>query len=393
MDDPLRAAVTVTLSREDAERLVSLVYGGSGEHRTRVSGILRVALAAPAPETAEATCSVDGNTVTIAVRARETTADAVRAAERERCAQVCEERERNHVRERDRAWTEKKRDQSDRWAALADEACECTAAIRAVDGSPAKNERDEARAEAMALRTQVAAMRAWCVSTCAAYTGPQWTGCKWSARDMALHITAVLQNSPYAPDAPAVRDCNLPAVEGETHVITPPTTLAALDPVAEATTDVVRLRAYEALMLDIRSAMIAWHGSPETHAMDTCIAIDDALRVWRDRIPENGHLLQPWIGKPRASENQPPPKVAWDTYTHDAQGKAWDHRGNDVDLRVSHSPSNDYDRSDEYLWAITHIRVEDRVKTKTSMSGCEYTLKDAMDSSVKALPTLLVKIP
>jgi hypothetical protein len=47
---------------------------------------------------------------------------------------------------------------------------------------------------------------------------------------------------------------------------------------------------------------------------------------------------------PQPPQSQPFPKVAWDTFDHEARGKAWDHRGNAVDMTVVYCPSNDYDR-------------------------------------------------
>lgn len=135
-----------------------------------------------------------------------------------------------------------------------------------------------------------------------------------------------------------------------------------------------------------------WEGAEE--AIQDCIYIiqtmDQAIRDKESEVLALKKLL------PRPPEPIPPPKIAWDTYANslDARGKAWDHRGNDVDMTVSHSPSNDYDRSDEYIWSITHTtRTDDGVTIKTSMSGYEYWRDDAMRAAVKALPALLAKIP
>lgn len=132
-------------------------------------------------------------------------------------------------------------------------------------------------------------------------------------------------------------------------------------------------------------------------ALEDCVYIiqtmDQAIKDKTDEVTTLKSEVLALKKLPPRPEPIPPPKVAWDTYPHEARGKAWDHRGNAVDLSVTHSPSNDYDRSDEYFWSITHTRVEDGVKTKTSMSGHEYWRDDAMMAAVKALPNLLVKIP
>lgn len=133
-----------------------------------------------------------------------------------------------------------------------------------------------------------------------------------------------------------------------------------------------------------------WEGAEEA-LQDCCNIIqtmDQAIKDKADEITALKKIL------PQPPEPIPPPKVAWDTYPQEVRGKAWDHRGNAVDMTVFHSPSNDYDRSDEYLWSITHTtRTDDGVTIKTSMSGYEYWRDDAMKAAIKALPALLAKIP